>query len=1217
MAPSMGTKATTAGNSSSSFRYLLRVFAYNDANGWVMNAVALVCIVSTGTALPLMNIVFGKFINVFNDFAAGTLSPAAYRAEVARYSLYFVYIFVGKFALTYIWTVLVNVTAIRTTKKLRVDFMRQLLRQEISFFDTPSTSASSQITTNGNLINIGISEKLGPIIQGMTSFVAAFVVAFAVQWKLTLIVLAIVPLNVAVTVACVMYDSWLEYRMFEIYGESGNLAEEAIASIRTVHAFWAFPDLVRRFEAILSHAKCIGDKKSLVYAILFAFEIFCVIAGYALAFWQGIRMYASGEIHNPGTVVTVIFAVLVAAQALTEVAPQTIAISKAAAAAQDLFAIIDRKSATDSLSHDGERISDFSGNIRLRNMRFAYPSRPTVAVLHGLDLDVPAGKTTALVGSSGSGKSTIFSILERWYPFEADSSVTLDGRDIVDLNLQWLRTNIRLVQQEPTLFSGTISQNVADGLTGTDMDGLANEEKQRLVIEACKAAYAHEFIEGLPNGYETHIGERGASLSGGQKQRIVIARSIISDPKVLLLDEATSALDPNAERIVQAALNNVARGRTIIVIAHRLSTVRNADNIVVISKGEVVESGSHEQLLERGGVYARLVKAQDLGTGAGKADDDEEAAEDKDVAPADLDVSRTHASAASESAVPRGHQPYGLLRGLLLILREQRSLWWQVAVMLVCCVFGGGTYPALAILLSKTLEAFQTVDVSRGNFLALMFFIVALCNFAVYFLFGWLANVLAQTTMKHYRTEVFENTLRQDMSFFDQPDNSTGALVSRIATEPTSLQELLSANVALLTINAVNILSSSALAIAFGWKLGLVLVLGALPVLVGAGYMRIRLEFRFEEDTAARFAHSSGIAVEAVMGIRTVSSLALERVVIERYEAGLQGIAVKAVGDLGFKMLFYALSQSISFLAMALGFWYGGRLVSTGEYSSTQFFIIFIAVIYSGEAAAMLFQYSTSITKAHTAINYILGLRRQLELVDDEDEEDDEDVVDRQARGHDGGNTAGEKNAMAQGVAARCEGIEFAYPLRPRHRVLRGIELDVGPGKMVALVGASGCGKSTVVSLLERFYNPTAGTVRADGRDVRTLGRQRYRRGVALVQQEPVLYQGSIRDNVALGGGGRDGGDRGEQQQQQPPPPSEDDVVAACRAANVWDFIASLPQGTTVAVAHRLSTVRDADAIAVVARGAIAELGSHDELVARRGLYYQMVLSQSLDRDAA
>jgi ATP-binding cassette subfamily B (MDR/TAP) protein 1 len=194
---------------------------------------------------------------------------------------------------------------------------------------------------------------------------------------------------------------------------------------------------------------------------------------------------------------SVIFAILVAAQALTQLAPQSIAISKATGAAGELFAIIDRKSQIDSLSTEGQTIPDFEGDIKLRGVRFAYPTRPDVDVLHGLDLDIPANKQTALVGASGSGKSTIFGLLERWYT--AQGEITLDGRRVQDLNLQWLRTRIRLVQQEPTLFSGTIYQNIVDGLTGTEMAGLPDEEKRRLVTDACKSAYAHDFIEELPN----------------------------------------------------------------------------------------------------------------------------------------------------------------------------------------------------------------------------------------------------------------------------------------------------------------------------------------------------------------------------------------------------------------------------------------------------------------------------------------------------------------------------------------------------------------------------------------------------------------------------------------------------------------------------------------------------------------------------------------------
>ncbi|KAJ4147107.1 hypothetical protein LMH87_001654 [Akanthomyces muscarius] len=1230
-----------------SFKYYLRVFKYNDTKGWVVNAVAFLCMIASGTALPLMDVVFGAYVNVFNDFVAGTLSPAGYRKQVAHYALFFIHLFIGKFVLTYIWTVAVSITSIRVVKKMRVDFVRQTLRQEIPFFDAPSSSISSQITTNGNLITNGIAEKLGITIQAISTFVAAFVVAFVVQWKLTFIVISIVPVNILVTVICVMFDMVYEYKMFDIYSKSGTIAEEAFATIRTAHAFWAFPKLSRRFTKILEEARQVGNKKSLIYAILFSFEFFCIFAGYGLAFWQGMRMYASGEITKPGTVVTVIFAVLVAAQALTQIAPQTVAVSKAAAAAHDMFAVIDRQSAVDSLSTAGKTIPDFQGNIKVSNIDFSYPSRPDVPILKNFSIEIPANKTTAFVGASGSGKSTIFGLLERWYASSA-GEIMLDGHKLTDLNLQWLRTSMRLVQQEPTLFTGSIYQNVVDGLSGTAMIDLPEDEKRRLVQESCKSSYAHDFISELPNGYDTMIGERGASLSGGQKQRIVIARSIISNPKVLLLDEATSALDPNAEKIVQTALNNVGKGRTMIAIAHRLSTIRTADQIIVMSKGQVLETGTHSELIKMNGKYAALVRAQDLGDGDASTDSDggEDAKPEEAL---ELIASRASAGAQSVQMEAEKGPSYGLFMGLWIIVKEQPELWWYLFIISLCGIAGGATYPALAVLFAQTMDAFTTINVPKANFYALMFFVVALGNLVAYAISGWLVNLIAQHVMKFYRAEIFDNTLRQDMTFFDKPENNTGALVSRVASEPTSLQELLSINCVLILITVVNVLSSVILALCYGWKLSLVLALGGLPVLIASGYIRIRLEFKFESDTADRFSKSSGLASEAVMGIRTVSSLALEQAIITRYHDSLQHIAANAISGLGWKMFFYSLSQSISLLVMCLGFWYGGQLVSTGEYTTSQFYVIFIAIIFSGEAAALFFQYTTSITKAGTAINYILRLRRTRILYDSDSEQKPSD--------------AEKSNEPIKGKEVICDNIHFAYPLRPSLKVLRGIDIGIRPGSMVAFVGASGCGKSTMIALLQRFYDPTSGQLRLDGLDAKEYDRSQYRRDIALVQQEPVLYQGSIRHNISLGI------EYGE--------PSEADIISACQQANVWEFVSSLPDGlrttcgsqglslsggqrqriaiaraliraprlllldeatsaldtesekvvkealdraaagrTTIAVAHRLSTIRDADTIVVFGKGHIVERGTHEELIAQKGVYYEMVLGQSLDREA-
>jgi ATP-binding cassette subfamily B (MDR/TAP) protein 1 len=659
---------------------------------------------------------------------------------------------------------------------------------------------------------------------------------------------------------------------------------------------------VNWYDEYLQAAHKEGNKKSLIYGVLWSTQTFLVMSGTALAFWQGYRMFQSGEIENVGTVFTVVLSVTLGATSILFVLPQVQAITNASSAAAELFSIIDQPSLLDPLSSDGRRPTTCTGEIEIRNLRFTYPTRPTAPVLQELSLSIPAGKTTALVGPSGCGKSTIIGLLERWYQ-PTSGHILLDGHDIADFNTNWLRSNVRLVQQEPTLFQGTIFQNVVKGLVGDQLN-LSEESQMQLIREACMAADAHDFIEKLPEGYNTELGENAGMLSGGQRQRISIARSIISDPKILLFDEATSALDPRAEKVVQNALDRVSANKTTLVIAHKLATIMGADNIAVMANGKVVEQGTHGELLERGGLYAAMVRAQDLGAEAREQDfrdaPDEGAYKDD----ADDSLQRTQSEAMPETRrkddyLSAGTVEYSLIKCILIMLKEHPDLYVWYALIALAGLILGGSYPAQAIVFSRFIGVFRSSDGrDQANFWALMLFVLALANLLGYFCIGVATNTIGQTLTHRYRREMIERMFSFDQEFFDRLENSSGALTSKLSSVPSAVQELMSANLGLIVNVLVNIISSSALAIAFGWKLGLTMVFAGLSVIVGSGYIRIRLDQKLEAWTEQQFASSAGLATEAVSSIRTVSLLTLETSVLREYSETLDAIVAKVIRSL-------------------------------------------------------------------------------------------------------------------------------------------------------------------------------------------------------------------------------------------------------------------------------------------------------------------------------
>ncbi|KAF7164596.1 hypothetical protein CNMCM5623_009053 [Aspergillus felis] len=1281
-------EGTQEGPLTSFFRVL---YEFSSPSDHALRIVGLCAAIASGAALPCMTLVFGSSVNEFNSFGAGKQSPSAFYHALSQNALWFVYLFIGRYVLVYIHSSCFGISGIRATRAFRQQFIKSVIRQDIAYIDSCSLGGiTTTISSNVDMVENGITEKIGSLIQAVSMLTAGFVVAFTQQWKLTLVTATTLPVLFAGFYITFSLDSKIEGKILEVYNSASGLAEEAMSSMRMVTALNIGKRLAQKYDITLAEAQKLGLTKGPVIGFQYSVEMFTTYCAYALAWYYGTKLLNEGEIGSGGGMITVLLSVLLATQAASDVAPGFSGFTRASASAKEMFKMIDRRSKIDPLAEGGYKPEGpQESNVELRTVTFAYPSRPTVPVLKDFSISFESGKTTALVGSSGSGKSTIVGLIERWFDPES-GSIHVGGHAVTDLNVKWLRSQIGLVQQEPVLFSDSIYNNVVHGLYGTSMDLLPEAEKRKLVREACIQAFADEFIQALPEKYDTLVGERGQLLSGGQKQRIAIARAVISNPRILLLDEATSALDPTAEKKVQDALDNVSKSRTTILIAHKLSTVQKADNIVVLSHGKVVEQGTHQELLAIKGSYHKLVHSQALDASDEAAciskdspehecavDDEAKTDNSPGVKRPSSPLSRSGTNPVAGSMV--NDQPtvekeeqsedddivkrLSLARCIaIVIFQDQRHLWVLFLAGLISSAGSGGAFPAQAVLFGESISTLQLPRgqdlVHRGSFWALMYFVFGLGVLVVYWGVGFWWTIASFRATRQYRREYFESMMHQDIAFFDTKGHSAAEMTSRLSLHPLHLQLLLSTNLALILLVFFNVLGCCILSLAVGWELALPVMAVGVPLLFGAGYFRMRMEMSNQDRVTAIYQEAARFASEAVGAIRTVSSLGLEHKVMDGYEQRLGESAKLELRHKLLSMLLFAFSESISLAVSAFSFWYGGKLLSENKYSVGTFFIVFIAISMGMQTAGFMFGFTSDLSKAHTSTNHIIDLRRSQPLIN----------------GSTGDNQA---PVSEKGIAIEFRNVSFSYHTRPDVPVLRNLNLKVNKGESVGIVGASGCGKSTIISLLERFYDVEQGEILIGGAPMRQLDVHCHRSRLGLVTQDTILYQGSIRENVLLGQVSGPAVD----DYPQPETQVEEAIIRACKLANIHDFIMSLPEGyhtnlgnhgmslsggqrqrlaiaralirepdillfdeatsaldsesealvqqafeaitrkndsrTVISVAHRLSTIKKCDRIFVLHGGQVVEEGTHDDLVARRGRYYEMVLAQTLDTESA
>uniref|UniRef100_A0A8C5CD99 ATP-binding cassette, sub-family B (MDR/TAP), member 11a n=1 Tax=Gadus morhua TaxID=8049 RepID=A0A8C5CD99_GADMO len=1189
-------------------------FRFASRQDSVMMVVGGVCALLHGAASPLMLLVYGMMTDTFVAYDVFLWKKNTFLVDIetqmTMFAYYYIGIGLGVLILSYFQIALWVSAAARQVQRIRKTYFRKVMRMEIGWFDCNSVGElNTRISDDINKINNAIADQVSIFIERISTFVFGFMVGFIGGWKLTVVVIAVSPL--IGLAAGLMAVARLTGRELAAYAKAGAVADEVLSAIRTVAAFGGEDKEVERYDRNLEEAQSWGVKKGSIIGV-FQGYLWCIIfLCYALAFWYGSKLVIETKELSPGTLIQVFFGVLMAAMNLGQASPCLEAFACGRAAASTIFATIDREPEIDCFSEEGHKLDRVTGDIEFHDVSFHYPSRPDI--LDHLSMVIKAGQNTAFVGPSGSGKSTTVQLIQRFYN-PKEGKVTLDGHDVRGLNIQWLRSLIGVVEQEPTLFATTIAENIRLGRPAVSMED---------ITAAAREANAYDFIMGLPQKFDTLVGEGGGQMSGGQKQRIAIARALVRRPRILLLDMATSALDNHSEAVVQKALDTARRGRTTISIAHRLSTVRSADVIIGFEHGRAVEHGTHSQLLERQGVYFTLVTLQDQGP---------DAAPHKAPAGTNSVRLRSHTQLSNNSipdAIKQLVEPAPVLR----VLRYNRPEWPYMLLGSLGAAVNGSVNPIYAILFSQILGVNLIQQREQIDGICILFCIVALVSFFSQFLQGYAFAKSGELLTRRLRRAGFQAMLRQEVGWFDDPGNSPGALTTRLATDASMVQGATGSQIGMIVNSLTNIGASFIIAFYFSWKLTLV-VMCFLPLIGLSGVFQAKMLTGFATEDKKAMEAAGQVSGEALSNIRTIAGLSQESAFVASYEQQLEAPYHSALRKANVYGVCFGFAQCVIFMAYAASFRYGGYLVTAEGLHYIVVFRVISAVVISGTALGKASSFTPDYAKAKIAAGQFFKLLDRVPTIST-------------------GPSHGEKWDNFKGEV-EFRDCKFTYPTRPDVQVLNGLVVSVKPGQTLAFVGSSGCGKSTSVQLLERFYDPDEGQVLIDGRPSWSVNVAFLRAQMGVVSQEPVLFDCSIAENIQYGDNLRNA--------------SMEEIVNASKKAFLHDFVMTLPdkyetqvgaQGsqlsrgqkqriaiarailrnpkillldeatsaldtesektvqdaldqarrgrTCLVIAHRLSTIQSADIIAVMAQGVIIEKGTHDELMARKGAYYSLV----------
>ncbi|KAF2216838.1 hypothetical protein CERZMDRAFT_64252 [Cercospora zeae-maydis SCOH1-5] len=1151
-----------------------------------------------GMPFPILGLLYGKVVDELADCSAdaaaddGSASEQWLSVQNKVFGMFAVAL--ANFTMIYAYNGCWGLFGERLTYRIRFAYMRALLKQEPAFFHSlPSGEMATRLDTDIQNIQTGTGEKVAHYISTISYFITAYAVAFSQDAALTWKLAALVPVYVLYAQYTGNLLERFSTQVANGVSSATNLASESLQNMPLVHAFGAGKRLEKLYSRRLQAVASAVTKKTLTAAGQMAFLYTATYISNALAFWQGsVHMAAARNGENGssvGRIYTVLACVLDASLMFASLSHYLTYFIGARTSYDNLVPVMQRETAIDGMTETaGLPLTTVTGHFDIKKVAFAYPSRPDTQVLNHVSLELPAGKITALVGLSGSGKSTIATLLNRIYD-PAEGSLELDGVDLRQWNVKDLRHHISVVEQEPTLMNRSILENVAYGLagrlewppgaveqlaakmrhTGQTAEKAAGDSQilhqvvQR-VLQALEQAQAYTFVERLEHGIATKVGTRGLHLSGGQRQRIAIARALARNAPVLVLDEATSALDTTTEVAILDGLSQSMPGRTIILIAHRLSSIKHVDKVIVMRDGSVVEEGGYKELLDRDGQFARMVEMQALQNHVQQNSGKDFSTTRATTAGASMSETNTHdsserkngtevddrgtASSAPHDTTPtsteEGKAPYRQVFGRIYeYTRAQRLL---IYTGMATATFVGLTWSIEAVMFGQAIGALTVCGltseriITSGQNVGIAFLTLAILSFGTTVGSSYCFGNVSEYLLNRVRILSLRSLLQQDVQWHEDKGRTPSSLLSYISMDASSLGNI-TGNLLGVSIGVVvSLIVGPVLAHIIAWKIAIV-ILAVIPVLVGSGIARVSVLAKFQDKHREAFDASVGIATEAVGAINTVAAFGLEGEMLASYQRALDAPYAATVRLVIIGNCFLALGYSIPNALNGIAYWWGSKLIIAGEYDQAQFQTVLPAMLVGAVGCGQLFNLLSDVARATSSGARVFGLidllprshQRAIPLMPvDEKQADDDDATQRRSRG---------------GAHISMTDVSFAYPSRPSTIVLQDINIDIQPGQLAAFVGPSGSGKSTIFALLERFYRPTTGSITIDHEDISKFDDTTFRRNISLVPQTNMLFDANVAFNLDLGSSSEFA-------------VSQARLEEAARRANIHDTIMELPQ---------------------------------------------------------